>query len=158
LCLSKTRTKIFIGICHGLFVFNNLKWKVVVRFAWYSWPCTLYTHYIYSVLVQDFVSGQVCCMNQYHYESRKWWVVMRLFHTTDKTWYKVSYQHTIYVISLSNFSIKTNFKQITKVELNLYNTLRETTFCAWCHVNFANVTLLCCVSHSNDMMSCVMTK
>jgi hypothetical protein len=43
--------------------------------------------------------------------------------------------------------------QITKVELNLYNTLRETTFCAWRHVIFANVTLLCCVSHSNNMMS-----
>jgi hypothetical protein len=27
------------------------------------------------------------------------------------------YQHTMYVISLSNISIKTNFKQITRVEL-----------------------------------------
>ena len=44
---------------------------------------------------------------------------------------KVLYQHTMYVISLFNISIKTNFKQITKVELkltNLYHTLRETTF------------------------------
>jgi hypothetical protein len=41
------------------------------------------------------------------------------------------YKHTTYVISLSNISIKTNFKQITRVEIrltNLYNTLRETTF------------------------------
>ena len=28
------------------------------------------THYIRSVVVQDFVSGRVCCVNQYHYESR----------------------------------------------------------------------------------------
>jgi hypothetical protein len=51
---------------------------------------------------------------------------MRLFHTTGKTWNKVLYQHAMYVIRLSNISIKTNFKQITRVELkltNLYNTL-----------------------------------
>jgi hypothetical protein len=57
---------------------------------------------------------------------------MRLFHRTGKTWNKVLYQHTMYVIRLSNISIKTNFKQITRVELkltNLYNTLRRTTFC-----------------------------
>ena len=28
------------------------------------------THYIHSVVVQYFVSGRVCCVNQYHYESR----------------------------------------------------------------------------------------
>jgi hypothetical protein len=54
---------------------------------------------------QYFVSGRACCVNQYHYESRKWRVVMRLVHATDKTWYKVLYQHTMYVISLSNISI-----------------------------------------------------
>jgi hypothetical protein len=51
---------------------------------------------------------------------------MRLFHTISKTWYKVLHQHTMYVISLSNISTKTNFKQITRIELNLpnlYNTL-----------------------------------
>jgi len=50
---------------------------------------------------------------------------------------KVLYKHTMYVISLSNISIKTNFQQITRVEIrltNLYNTLRETTSCAWRHV------------------------
>ena len=26
------------------------------------------THYIHSVLVEDFVSGRACFMNQYHYE------------------------------------------------------------------------------------------
>ena len=26
------------------------------------------THYIHTVLVQDFVSGRACCVNQYHYE------------------------------------------------------------------------------------------
>jgi hypothetical protein len=42
---------------------------------------------------------QACCVNQYHYESQ-------LIHTTGKTWYIVLYQHTMYVISLSNISIK----------------------------------------------------
>ena len=31
--------------------------------------------------------------------------------------YTVVYHHTMYVISLSNISIKTNFKQIARVEL-----------------------------------------
>jgi len=30
---------------------------------------SLSLHYIHSVLVQDFVSCQACCVNQYHYES-----------------------------------------------------------------------------------------
>ena len=30
----------------------------------------LNTHYIYSVLVQDITSGKVCCVIQYHYETR----------------------------------------------------------------------------------------
>ena len=42
---------------------------------------------------------------------------MRLVHATDKTWYKIVYHHTMYVIMLSNISIKTNFNQIAKVEL-----------------------------------------
>jgi hypothetical protein len=74
-------------------------------------------YYIHSVVVQDFVSGWACCVNKYHYESLSRRVVMRLVHATGKTWYKVLYQHTIYVINLSNISIKTNFKQIARVEL-----------------------------------------
>ena len=64
--------------------------------------------------------------------------VMRLFHTISKTWYKVLHQHTMYVISLSNISTKTNFKQITRIELNLpnlYNTLMGITCCTWHHVS-----------------------
>jgi hypothetical protein len=57
------------------------------------------------VVVQDYVSGQACCVNQYHYKSQ-------LIHTTGKTWYIVLCQHTMYVISLSNISIKANVKQI----------------------------------------------
>ena len=30
----------------------------------------IYTHYIHSVVVQDFVSGRACCVNKHHYESR----------------------------------------------------------------------------------------
>ena len=90
---------------------------------------------------------------------------MRFVHTTGKTWYKVLYHHTMYVISLSNISIKTNFQQITRVEIkltNLYNTLRETTFCVWCQRLFVVIhsialltllTLTCLTLHSNDMMS-----
>ena len=44
---------------------------------------------------------------------------MQLFHTTGKTWYKFLYQHTMYVINLSNISIKTNFKQIT-IKINKF--------------------------------------
>jgi hypothetical protein len=28
------------------------------------------THYLYSVLVENYVSGGACCVNEYHYESR----------------------------------------------------------------------------------------
>ena len=89
-------------------------------------PHVINTQYIHSVLVQDFVSGRAGCVKQDHYESLSRRFVMRLVHATGKTWYKVLYQHTLYVISLSNISIKTNFKQITRVEIrliNLYNTL-----------------------------------
>ena len=116
------------------------------------------THYIHSVVVQDFVSGRVCCVNQYHYESRKRRVVMRLVHTTDKTWYTVLYHHIMYVISLSNISIKTNFKQIARVELKCVQYSEgDYILCMMSRYffrSFTNVRLLCFVSHSNDMMSC----
>jgi len=75
---------------------------------------------------------------------------MQLVHATGKTWYIVLYQHTMYVLSLSNISIKTNVKQITRVEsklTNLVTTLREITWWrAWRHVicyhSFTNTTLL----------------
>ena len=67
----------------------------------------------------------------------------------------------MYVISLSNISINTNFKQITRVELKsvhysqgdyiLYMTSRYFVR------SFTNARLLCFVSHSNDMTSCQMT-
>ena len=59
-------------------------------------------------------------------------VVWTSITTSRESWYKVSYQHTVYAISLSIISIKTNFKQKTRVEIrltNLYNILLETTFC-----------------------------
>ena len=125
--------------------------KFVVSFYnCFWWYFNIYTNYIYSLLVQDVVSCRACCVNQYHYESRKRRVVMRLVHATGKTWYKVLYQHTIFVISLSNSSMKTNIKQITRVELNLFNTLMETTFCEWRHVIFSvHSTMLryCVLSH-----------
>jgi hypothetical protein len=118
----------------------------------------VYTHYIHSVVIQDFVSGRACCVNQYHYESPKRRVVMRLVHATDKTWYKVLYQHTMYVISLSNISIKTNFKQIARVELKCVQYSEgDYILCMTSHYffqSFTNVRLLCFVSHSNDMTSC----
>ena len=66
------------------------------------------------------------CKTLYQVEPVVWTSI-----TTGKTWYKVLYQHTMYVISLSNISIKTNFKQITRVEIrliNLYNTLGRLHF------------------------------
>jgi len=79
-------------------------------------------------VVQDFVSVRACCVNQYHYESLSQQVVMRFVDKTGKTWYKVLYKHTMYVISFSNISIKTNFKQIIRVEIrltNLYNNQKS---------------------------------
>ena len=70
---------------------------------------------------------------------------MRLIYATDKTWWRVLYQHTIFVISLSNISIKTNFEQLRRIKFklaNMYNTLRENTFCTWCH-------MFCCRSFTN---------
>ena len=65
---------------------------------------------------------------------------MRLVHATDKTWYKVLYQHTMYVISLFNISIKTNFKQITRVELKCVQYSEGD--CAWRHVIFSVHSLM----------------
>ena len=85
-------------------------------------------------------------------------LVMRLVDATGKTWNKILYQHTMYAISLSNISIKTNFKQITSVELKCVQysqgdyILRMTT--RYFLRSFTNVRLLCFVSHSNDMTSC----
>ena len=109
------------------------------------------------MVAQDFVSGRVCCVNQYHYESRQRRVVMRLVHTTDKTWYSL-YHHTMYVISLSNISIKTNFKQIARVELKCVqysegHYILCMTSRYFFH-SFTNVRLQCFVSHSNGMTSC----
>ena len=72
---------------------------------------------------------------------------MRLVHATDKTWYKVLYHHTtgMYVISLSNISIKTNFKQITRVELKCVDSEGDYILCMTsCYFfrSFTNVRLL----------------
>jgi hypothetical protein len=83
---------------------------------------------------------------------------MRLIHATDKTWYTVLYHHTMYVISLSNISIKTNFKQIARVELKCVQYPEgDYIFCMtsrYSFHSFTNVRLLCFVSHSNDKTSC----
>ena len=78
----------------------------IKKLIWPPWYPTWYTHYI--------------AMS-----------VMRLVYAIDKTWYKDVYKRIMYVISLSNISIKTNYKQITTFELkltNLYNTLKGLYF------------------------------
>jgi hypothetical protein len=74
---------------------------------------------------------------------------------TNKTWYKVLYHHTMYVISLSNISIKTNFKQIARVELKcIQYSEGDYILCMTSRYffrSFTNVRLLCFVSHSNGM-------
>ena len=84
--------------------------------------------------------------------------VMQLVHATDKTWYTVLYHHTMYVISLSNISIKTNFKHIARVELKCVQYSEgDYILCMTSHYFFrslTNVRLLCFVSHSNGMTSC----
>ena len=63
-----------------------------------------------------------------------------------------------YVISLSNISIKTNFKQIARVELKCVQYSEgDYILCMLSHYFFRSVTnvrLLCFVSHSNGMTSC----
>ena len=101
----------------------------------------IYTHYIHSVVVQDLYQVEPVV-----------WTSITTSHYSDELWCglftqqarpdTVLYQHTMYVISLSTISIKANFKQITRFEIrltNVYNTLGETTFCAWRHV-------ICCSS------------
>jgi hypothetical protein len=62
------------------------------------------------------------------------------------------------VISLSNISIKTNFKQIARVELKCVQYSEgDYILCMTSHYffhSFTNVRLLCFVSHSNGMTSC----
>jgi hypothetical protein len=64
----------------------------------------------------------------------------------------------MYVIRLSIISIKTNFKQITMVELKCVQYSQgDYVLCmmsSYCFRSFTNVRLLCFVSHSNDMTSC----
>ena len=85
-------------------------------------------------------------------------VVMRLVHATEKTWYTFLYHHTMYVISLSNISMKTNFKQIARVELKCVQYSEgDYILCMTSRYFFrslTNVRLLCFVSHSNGMTSC----
>ena len=61
------------------------------------------------------------------------WIV----HAICKNWNIVLYQHILYEISLFSISMKTHFKQITRIELKLTNldtTLRVTTYSWWRHV------------------------
>ena len=85
-------------------------------------------------------------------------IVVQLVHATGKTRFKVLYHHTMYVISLSNISIKTNFKQIPRVELKFVQFSQgDYILCMTSRYffrSFTNARLLCFVSHSNDMASC----
>jgi hypothetical protein len=74
----------------------------------------------------------------------------------------LSWRHIIgmrgYVIRLSNISIKTNFKQIARVESKcVHYSEGDYILCMTSRYffrSFTNVRLLCFVSHSNDMKSC----
>jgi hypothetical protein len=70
----------------------------------------------------------------------------------------VLYHHTMYVISLSNISIKMNFNQIASVELKCVQYSEgDYILCMTSRYffrSFTNVRLLCFVSHSNGMTSC----
>ena len=116
----------------------------------------IYIIYLYIPITYIVCGTRLCIKSSLLCEPVSLWVsrrvVMRFVHTTGMTWYKVLYKHTMFVISLSNISIKTNFKQITSVEIrltNVYNTLRETTICAWRHVYLLPFILLLfsCCSH-----------
>ena len=81
--------------------------------------------------------------------------VMQLVHATGKTWYKVLYQHTMYVISLSNISIKTNNKGWIKICTILSGRLHfvydVTLFFPFIH--HCQVTVFCLTFQWYDVMS-----
>jgi hypothetical protein len=70
----------------------------------------IYTYYIHSPLVQYLVTGQVFCMNQYHYEL---WDLIQ----SDAPTYFVCR-------TFSNISIQIHVKHTTRVELKLSLWLR----------------------------------
>ena len=47
---AHTRTCISICISRGLFVFNDLKWEIIVRFCWYWWTCWLSLFKLYFTM------------------------------------------------------------------------------------------------------------
>jgi hypothetical protein len=47
----------------------------------------------------DFVSGLACCVNKPHHNSLLSRLVVILVHSTGSTWYKVLYQHTMYIMT-----------------------------------------------------------
>jgi len=50
------------------------------------------------VYVQDFVSGLVCCVNEPHHNSSLYIATRSdTVHKIGSTWYKVLYQHTMYI-------------------------------------------------------------
>ena len=87
-------------------------WKYfVIIYDTPSSSCDIYTHYIQCGGTLLCIRSSLLC------EPVSLRVVMRLVHATDKTWYTFLYHNTMYVISLSNISMNTNFKQIARVEL-----------------------------------------
>jgi hypothetical protein len=60
----------------------------------------------------------------------------KIFKTLNRK-QKVLYHHTMHVISFSNILIKTNFRQIARVELKCAHYSEGTTFCVWRHVIFS---------------------
>ena len=69
-----------VHINDSMFIEDLLKWRqwhsinIIThrnqRSCLHHVCCLINTHYIYSVVVQDFVSGRARRVNQYHYESR----------------------------------------------------------------------------------------
>jgi hypothetical protein len=112
--ISKNIVSIFPAGVQSTFLHTKKRCWTILQWHW-EWLNSNVT--LNSVLVQDFVSGRVRPVIQYHYESRQQRVLVQLVHTTGKTWYKVLYHHTMYVISLSNISVKTTF---VEVNMSLY--------------------------------------
>jgi hypothetical protein len=56
--------------CHLYEKHKNILFNIECYGILFSGITPIYTHYIHSVVVQDYVSGRVCCVNQYHYELR----------------------------------------------------------------------------------------
>jgi hypothetical protein len=128
-------------------------WQVKCFCADVSWYDSIITSIIVSILgTNNLIVIDYLVSNKSVVNNKTSWSVR----TIIKQIY-THYIHTMYVIRSSNISIKTNFKQITRAKLKFVQYSKEDYISCMtsryiCR-SFNDATLLCFLSHSNDMTS-----